>query len=102
MNFIKMNKRIRTIEQLDMTIRELRMKQKSLETTLDNNFQNLKGNYFSMTLNSVFGGKRSATNFWADIVSRFMESEKLQQGVSNLVSNMADKVGDVLKGDKEK
>jgi hypothetical protein len=55
-----------------------------------------------MTLNSVFGGKRSATNFWADIVSRFMESEKLQQGVSNLVSKMADKVGDVLKGDKEK
>ena len=78
------------------------MKQKSLETSLDNNFQNLKGNYFNMTLNSVFGGKRSTTNFWADIVTRFMESEKLQDGVSNLVSKMADKVGDVLKGDKEK
>jgi hypothetical protein len=97
-----MNRRIRTIDQLDMTIRELRMKQKSLETSLDNNFQNLKGNYFNMTLNSVFGGKRSTTNFWADIVTRFMESEKLQEGVSNLVSKMADKVGDVLKGDKEK
>jgi hypothetical protein len=97
-----MNRRIRTIDQLDMTIRELRMKQKSLETSLDNNFQNLKGNYFNMTLNSVFGGKRSTTNFWADIVTRFMESEKLQDGVSNLVSKMADKVGDVLKGDKEK
>jgi hypothetical protein len=97
-----MNRRIRTIDQLDMTIRELRLKQKSLETSLDNNFQNLKGNYFNMTLNSVFGGKRSTTNFWADIVTRFMESEKLQDGVSNLVSKMADKVGDVLKGDKEK
>jgi hypothetical protein len=53
-----------------------------------------------MTLNSVFGGKRGSSNFWADIVTRFMESEKLQQGVSNLVSKMADKVGDVLKGDK--
>jgi NAD-specific glutamate dehydrogenase len=100
MNFTNMNRRIRTIDQLDMTIRELRMKQKSLETTLDNNFQNLKGNYFSMTMKSVFGGKRSSTNFWADIVTRFMESEKLQEGVSNLVSKMADKVGDVLKGDK--
>jgi len=102
MNFIKMNRRIRTIDQLDMTIRELKMKQRSLETSLDNNLQNLKGNYFNMTLNSVFGGKRSTTNFWADIVTRFMESEKLQDGVSNLVSKMADKVGDVLKGDKEK
>lgn len=97
-----MNRRIRTIDQLDMTIRELKMKQRSLETSLDNNLQNLKGNYFNMTLNSVFGGKRSTTNFWADIVTRFMESEKLQDGVSNLVSKMADKVGDVLKGDKEK
>jgi|LauGreDrversion4_2_1035121.scaffolds.fasta_scaffold354589_3 hypothetical protein len=102
MNFIKMNRPIRTINQLDLTIRELRMKQKSLESTLDNNFQNLKGNYFNMTLNSVFGGKSSKTNFWASIVTRFMESEKLQEGVSNLVSKMADKVGDVLKGDKEK
>ena len=102
MNFIKMNRRIRTIDQLDMTIRELKMKQRSLETSLDNNLQNLKGNYFNMTLNSVFGGKRSTTNFWADIVTRFMESEKLQDGLSNLVSKMADKVGDVLKGDKEK
>lgn len=100
MKFINMNRRIRTIEQLDMTIRELRMKQKSLENSLDNNFQNLKGNYFSMTMNSVFGGKRSNTSFWADIVTRFMESEKLQEGVSNLVSKMADKVGDVLKGEK--
>lgn len=83
-----------------MTIRELRMKQKSLETSLDNNFQNLKGNYFSMTLNSIFGGKRTTTSFWTDIVTRFMESEKLQQGVSSLVTKMADKVGDVLKGDK--
>lgn len=95
-----MNRPIRNIEQLDRTIRELKMKQKSLETNLDNNFQNLKGNYFNMTLNSFFGGKRSTTNFWAGIVTRFMESEKLQDGVSNLVSKMADKVGDVLKGDK--
>ena len=100
MNFTKMNRRIKTIDQLDMTIRELKMKQKSLETSLDHNFQNLKGNYFNMTLNSFFGGKRGSSNFWADIVTRFMESEKLQHGVSNLVSKMADKVGDVLKGDK--
>ncbi|MEY3351374.1 MAG: hypothetical protein RIQ50_1485 [Bacteroidota bacterium] len=91
-----MNRPIRNIHQLDRAIRELRDKQKSLEQSLDTNFQNLKGNYFNMTLNSIFGGKRSTTNFWADIVSRFMESEKLQQGVSNLVSKLADKIGDVL------
>jgi hypothetical protein len=30
-----------------------------------------------------------------------MESEKLQQGVSNLVNKMADKIGDALKGEKK-
>ena len=100
MNFIEMNRRIRNIEQLDRTIRELKMKQKSLEGSIDHNFKSLKGNYFNMTLNSIFGGKRSTTNFWADIVGRFMESEKLQQGVSNLVNKVADKIGDALKGEK--
>ena len=101
MNFIEMNRRIRNIEQLDRTIRELKAKQKSLEISIDNNFQSLKGNYFNMTLNSIFGGKRTTTNFWAGIVTRFMESEKLQQGVSNLVNKVADKIGDALKGEKK-
>lgn len=91
-----MNRPIKNIHQLDRAIRELRDKQKSLENSLDTNLQNLKGNYFNMTLNSIFGGRKSTTNFWADIVSRFMESEKLQQGVSNLVAKLADKIGDVL------
>jgi len=95
-----MNRRIRNIEQLDRSIRELKAKQKSLETSIDHNFQGLKGNYFNMTLNSIFGGKRTTTNFWAGIVTRFMESEKLQQGVSNLVNKVADKIGDALKGEK--
>jgi hypothetical protein len=30
-----------------------------------------------------------------------MESEKLQQGVSNLVNKVADKIGDALKGEKK-
>ncbi|MFM7223761.1 MAG: hypothetical protein ACKO03_10075 [Bacteroidota bacterium] len=91
-----MNRPIKNIHQLDRAIRELRDKQKSLEHSLDTNLQNLKGNYFNMTLNSIFGGRKSTTNFWADIVSQFMESEKLQQGVSNLVAKLADKIGDVL------
>ena len=101
MNFIEMNRRIRNIEQLDRSIRELKAKQKSLETSIDHNFQSLKGNYFNMTLNSIFGGKRTTSNFWAGIVTRFMESEKLQEGVSNLVNKVADKIGDALKGEKK-
>ena len=91
-----MGKTIRNIQGLYRTLHELRKKQAELETKMDENYQDLKGNYFGMTLNSIFGNKKSQTNFWADIATRFMESEKLQQAVGSMVSSLADKVGESL------
>ena len=90
-----MSKPIRNIETLNRRLKELKNAQKELELKLDTNFQSLRSNYLGMTLNSVFGSKKkSSSNFWADIVTRFMESEKLQNGVSKLAETLADKVGD--------
>lgn len=91
-----MGKRIRNVHGLNKAIQDLRQKQTELETRMDENYQDLKGNYFNMTLNSIFGTKKSQTNFWADIATRFMESEKLQQAVGSMVSTLADKVGEAL------
>lgn len=92
-----MSKPIRSIQALNRSIRELREKQKSLEVKMDESLMNLKGNYFNMTLNSVFGEKKIHTNFWAGIVSRFMESEKVQQGIGNLMEKLAEKLGNAFK-----
>ena len=90
-----MNKQINNIKGLDRRLSELRKKQVELETKLDNNFSSLKDNYMGMTFNSIFGSKKkSTTHFWADIVTRIMESEKLQTGVSKLAETLADKVGE--------
>ncbi len=91
-----MGKTIRNLQGLNRALQELRKKQAALEAKMDENYQDLKGNYFSMTLNSLFGNKKSQTNFWADVVGRFMESEKLQQAVGSFVSSLADKVGEAL------
>ncbi len=80
-----MSKPIRSIQALNISNRELRDKQKALEVKMDESLMNLKGNYFKMTLNSVFGEKKARTHFWASILSRFMECEKVQQGIGNLV-----------------
>jgi hypothetical protein len=61
-------------------------------------FSNLKGNYFNMTLNSIFGSRKSPTHFWASLVTRIMESEKLQHGIGDLVTKAADKIGEALRG----
>ncbi len=92
-----MSKPIRSIEALNRSIRELREKQKALEVKMDENLMNLKGNYFNMALNAVFGDKKMHTNFWASILTRFMESEKVQQGIGNLMDNLAEKLGNAFK-----
>jgi hypothetical protein len=92
---MKMNKQINNIKGLERRVSELRKKQLELETRLDNNFSSLKDNYVGMAFNSIFGSKKkTTTHFWADIVTRIMESEKLQTGVSKLAETLADKLGD--------
>jgi hypothetical protein len=95
-----MGRAIRNIQALNRSIQELRNKQATLESKMDENFQELKGNYFSMTLNSMFGSKKSQTNFWADTATRIMESEKLQHGVGSLISKLADKLGEAIHSKK--
>lgn len=97
MKTINMSKPIRSIQQLNRSIRELRDKQKALEIKMDESLTNLKGNYFNMALNSVFGEKKAHTHFWAGILSRFMESDKVQQGIGNLMDKIADKLGNAFK-----
>ena len=92
-----MSKPIRSIQGLNRSIRELREKQNALELKMDESLMNLKGNYFNMTLNSEFGEKKAHTHFWASILSRFMESEKVQQGIGNLVENLIEKLGNTFK-----
>ena len=97
MKTTNMSKSIRSIHELNRSIRALREKQKALEGRMDESLMNLKGNYFNMTLNSVFGEKKARTHFWASILSRFMESEKVQQGIGNLMDKIADKLGNAFK-----
>ena len=97
MKTIDMNKPIHSIKELNRSIRELRDKQKALEIQMDESLMNLKGNYFNMTLNSLFGEKKARTHFWASILSRFVESEKVQQGIGKLVEKMVDKLGNIMR-----
>ena len=97
MKTTNMSKPIRSIQALNISIRELHDKQKTLENKMDESLMNLKGNYFNMTLNSVFGEKKARTHFWASILSRFMESEKVQKGIGNLMDKIADKLGNAFK-----
>jgi hypothetical protein len=92
-----MSNSIHDIKSLDIKIQSLKQRQKDIEHKLDVNMQNLKANYLGMTFNSFFGDrKNNKGSFWGDMAGRFMESEKLQNGVGNFVEKMANKLGDFL------
>lgn len=92
-----MSKPIHSIQALNRSIRELREKQHALEEKMDESVMNLKGNYFNMTLNSMFGSTKTHTNFWATIVSKFFESEKVQHGIGNLMEILVENLGNAFK-----
>lgn len=95
-NIDSMSRPIRNIHSLNRAIHELKEKRKELEGKLDNNFRYLGSNYVSMGMNSIFGGKKTRTNFWADMATRVMESEKLQAGVGNIIGKLADRIGEAF------
>lgn len=98
-----MHKPIRNIHSLNRSIRNLKEKQKDLELKMDVNFKHLRDNYVKMTMNSVFGSvRKNSANFWKEIITRFMESEKLQQGVGKFASSVADKIGEGIHNVGEK
>lgn len=102
-NITIMPKPIRTIHALNRSIRDLKEKQKDLEVRLDLNFQHLRHNYIRMSMNSAFGTvKKNSANFWREIITRFMESEKLQQGVGKFAASVADKIGEGIHAAGEK
>lgn len=95
-NIDAMSRPIRNIHALNRAIHELKDKRKDLEAKLDTNFRYLGSNYVSMGMNSIFGGKKARTNFWADMATRVMESEKLQAGVGSLIGKLADRIGEAF------
>jgi hypothetical protein len=95
-NIDAMSRPIRNIHALNRAIHDLKDKRKDLESKLETNFRYLGSNYVSMGMNSIFGGKKNRTNFWADMATRVMESEKLQAGVGNLIGKLADRIGDAF------
>ena len=95
-NIDTMSRPIRNIHALNRAIHDLKDKRKDLEGKLDHNFRYLGSKYVSMGMNSIFGGRKNRTNFWADMATRVMESEKLQAGVGHLIGKLADRIGEAF------
>jgi hypothetical protein len=93
------NSKIRNLDTLEKEIYRLKLRQKEIEHTLDNNVMGLKKNYGSMVRNSIMGGSILAgiaapTHFWSNLIVRLLENKKLQDGAGKLVDNLTEKIGD--------
>ena len=91
--------KIKNLDSLEKEIYRLKLRQKELEHSLDKNIMGLKKNAGSMALNSIMGSGLASTisspaGFWDALLTRILQSKKIQDGVWKLVDNVSEKIGD--------
>lgn len=93
--------KITGVVSLEKEILRLKFRQKELEKNLDDNVLGLRKMAGSMAINSIVGTTlgsafssftSSPGNFWANMIMRLLQNEKLQTGVHKLVDGLTDKI----------
>ena len=84
-------KHIKDLESLDAEIANLRSRVRDIEDRFDDNFTDLKENYGSMAMNSIFGKRsKNQNSFWAGLTAGVFGGEKLQDGIDFLSEKLRD------------
>ena len=83
--------KIKNIESLESEIRRLQDKAKIYEEKLDSSLDYLQDNYSSMIMGSLFNREGLKNSFAGSLAGFFLGNEKLQEAVSNIVNNLAEK-----------
>jgi hypothetical protein len=82
-------KQIKDLESLDTEIANLRYRVQEIENRFDENFTDLKENYGSMAMNSIFRKrKKNQQSFWNGLTAGVLGSEKVQDGIAFLIDKL--------------
>jgi hypothetical protein len=83
-------KHIQTLGSLEKELFRQRLKAKTLENKLDENFNYLQDNYSSMVKNSIFKSA-DGQGMGSSIVRALLKHDRLQEALISLASPLADK-----------
>ena len=83
-------KHIQTLDSLEKELFRQRLKAKTLENKLDENFNYLQDNYSSMVKNSIFKSA-DGEGMGSSIIRALLKHERLQDAVISLASPLAEK-----------
>jgi hypothetical protein len=92
----KSRRRINSLQSLDKEIYRLKLEAKRMEEKMDENFDQLQENFFSMTLNSLLHRRWKNESWSTNIVAGLLNNERLQNALSKLISYAAEKTGEGL------
>src|SRR4029077_20390690 len=91
-------KKIRSVASLEAEIVRLQLRAIELENKLEDNVDQLRDNFGSMTFNSVFkrkntpyGSSVNGNHFWSAFTARVLDNEKLQSNIGNAVERFVEK-----------
>ncbi len=91
--------KINSVASLEKEILRLKFRQKEIEKNLDDNVMGLRKIAGTMALTSIVGSTigsaftNSPVNFWANMIMRLLQNDKLQTGVHKLVDGLTEKIG---------
>jgi hypothetical protein len=88
---MKKAKNIHNFDTLEREIYRLKLEAKNIEEKLDRNLDHLQENYFSMTMNSVFGKSRQHDETRGGFFDSFFKNESFNAAINRMTGIIADK-----------
>ena len=89
-----MEKRIRTLDHLENEIYRQKLKSKSLENKMDENFEYLQHNYGSMFRNSIFKSDSTGESFAGTAFRNIMGNERVQDAFAKIANPLVERAAE--------
>ena len=88
---MKKAKNIHNLDTLEREIYRLRLEAKNIEEKLDRNLDHLQANYYSMTMNSIFGKSKQSDEGKSSFFDAFLKSESFNAAINKMTESVANK-----------
>jgi hypothetical protein len=91
---MKKAKNIHNLDTLDKEIYRLKLEAKNIEDKLDDNFEKLRHNWFSMSMNSIFHKKKNEESSKSHFFDSFFKNDGFNAVVNKITDHIANRASD--------
>lgn|SRR5690606_32174762 len=95
-------KKLSTIDELDREIIKLKWRKRKLTNLIDQNTDDIKDNFFRMTLNSAIGFGPKNPSWFGSTINNVLDSDTVKDGIKMLFEAVKEKIMSLFDSFKDK